>query len=74
MTDQLPSEQFPSKPEEGKGAESTDKSAASKLRPGNQAEVSTTGEPATPNKLTAEEQMALYEKDLKENDWGHQPC
>ena len=26
------------------------------------------------SKLTAEEQMALYEKDLKENDWGHQPC
>jgi len=25
-------------------------------------------------KLTSEEQMALYEKDLKENDWGHQPC
>ena len=25
-------------------------------------------------KLTVEEQMALYEKDLKENDWGHQPC
>ena len=24
--------------------------------------------------LTAEEQMALYENDLKENDWGHQPC
>ena len=24
--------------------------------------------------LTAEEQMALYEQDLKENDWGHQPC
>ena len=24
--------------------------------------------------LTAEEQMALFEKDLKENDWGHQPC
>jgi len=24
--------------------------------------------------LTTEEQMALYEKDLKENDWGHQPC
>jgi hypothetical protein len=29
-------------------------------------------EPA--KKLTPEEQMALYEKDLKENDWGHQPC
>ena len=26
------------------------------------------------SKLTKEEQMALYEKDLKENDWGHQPC
>jgi hypothetical protein len=24
--------------------------------------------------LTAEEQMALYEEDLKESDWGHQPC
>ena len=30
---------------------------------------------ATPlTKLSAEEQMALDEKDLKENDWGHQPC
>jgi len=27
-----------------------------------------------PNTLTPEEQMALFEKDLKENDWGHQPC
>ena len=26
------------------------------------------------SKLSAEEQMALFEKDLKENDWGHQPC
>jgi hypothetical protein len=25
-------------------------------------------------KLTPEEQMALYEKSLKEDDWGHQPC
>jgi len=24
--------------------------------------------------LTPEEQMALYEEDLKESDWGHQPC
>jgi hypothetical protein len=31
--------------------------------------------PATPKKeLTPEEQMALYEEDLKETDWGHQPC
>ena len=32
------------------------------------------GKPATSKKLTPEEQMALYEQDLKENDWGHQPC
>jgi hypothetical protein len=31
-------------------------------------------EPAAAEQLSAEEQMALYEKELKENDWGHQPC
>ena len=30
--------------------------------------------PPTAAPLTPEEQMALYEKDLQENDWGHQPC
>ena len=30
--------------------------------------------PVDPNKLSEEEQMALYEEDLKESDWGHQPC
>lgn len=30
--------------------------------------------PAKPKPQTAEEQMAQYEEDLKENDWGHQPC
>jgi hypothetical protein len=24
--------------------------------------------------LTKEEQWALFEKELKESDWGHQPC
>lgn len=28
----------------------------------------------TANQLTPEEQMALFEKELKETDWGHQPC
>jgi len=32
------------------------------------------GKVSPPKPLTPEEQMALYEKDLKENDWGHQPC
>ena len=26
------------------------------------------------SKLTPEEQMALFEKELKDSDWGHQPC
>jgi hypothetical protein len=30
--------------------------------------------PPDPKQLTPEEQMALFEKDLRENDWGHQPC
>jgi len=30
--------------------------------------------PSEVSKLTPEEQMALFEKELKENDWGHQPC
>ena len=33
-----------------------------------------TGEPAPASQLTPEVQMDLYEKELKENDWGHQPC
>ena len=32
------------------------------------------GEEKAKPELTPEEQMALYEEDLKENDWGHQPC
>jgi hypothetical protein len=24
--------------------------------------------------LSPEEQLARFEEDLKENDWGHQPC
>ena len=27
-----------------------------------------------PATLTKEEQWALFEKELKEEDWGHQPC
>ena len=29
---------------------------------------------APAKELTPEEQMAAFEKDLKENDWGHQLC
>ena len=37
-------------------------------------EVSPTDGAEPASELTPEEQMELYENDLKENDWGHQPC
>ena len=37
-------------------------------------EAAAAGDPEAIKKLTKEEQLALYEKSLKEDDWGHQPC
>jgi len=37
-------------------------------------EAAEAGDAEALKKLTKEEQMALYEKALKEDDWGHQPC
>ena len=37
-------------------------------------DAATGSESGLPRKLTKEEQMALYEENLKESDWGHQPC
>lgn len=34
----------------------------------------TPNDSAAPGQLTKEEQWALFEKELKESDWGHQPC
>jgi hypothetical protein len=31
-------------------------------------------QPGEASQLTPEEQMARFEEDLKEHDWGHQPC
>lgn len=51
--------------------------------PGNPALLPVTGDAATgagaaatpaPVALTPEEQMAAFERELKETDWGHQPC
>jgi len=73
MTDQNPSEELRPESDKSKTADSRSPSAPAKL-PGERDGAPTEGETSTPKKLTAEEQMALYEKDLKENDWGHQPC
>ena len=42
--------------------------------PGGAPDVSPPAEGAPAGQLTPEEQMALFAKELKENDWGHQPC
>ncbi len=55
-----------SKPKEP--TKSTETSAAA------EGETESEAEDQTPKELTEEEQMALYEKSLKEDDWGHQPC
>ena len=31
-------------------------------------------DPQAKKSLTPEEQMAAFEKAMKEEDWGHQPC
>ena len=52
-----------------------EKRGASESPPTSGAAATTTADkPGVPQGLTADEQMALYEKELKENDWGHQPC
>ncbi len=72
MSDQPLPHSVPPKLE--KGGESTGIVPVAGLPAGGAAGISGTGQPAEPIRLTAEEQMALYEKSLKEEDWGHQPC
>ncbi len=50
------------------------KAAAAGSLPGARSEMPDTAAAKTANQLTPEEQMALFEKELKETDWGHQPC
>jgi hypothetical protein len=45
-----------------------------KSSPASDPDLPVAEDPQAPKKLTPEEQMALFEKELKENDWGHQPC
>jgi uroporphyrinogen decarboxylase len=47
---------------------------APKERAGASAAVTAPAVTVSANSLTPEEQMALFEKELKEKDWGHQPC
>ena len=73
MTDQQHNKESRAGVEKGPRAEGNDP-AAKAPSPTAEAVASSSMDPEKLKKLTAEEQMALYEKDLKENDWGHQPC
>ena len=42
--------------------------------PGSPANAPAPDAESAPGQLTKEEQWALFEKELKESDWGHQPC
>lgn len=74
MSDQHSNGKSPPESDKGKIAQSPETTAAAKLPPDSEEASLASTEPSTPKKLTAEEQMALYEKELKEDDWGHQPC
>jgi hypothetical protein len=74
MTDQERTEASLPESDKGRSVESSGTAAAANPGPGSDQDGSAPGQAAKSEKLTKEEQMALYEKDLKENDWGHQPC
>jgi hypothetical protein len=73
MTDRERTESFLPKRVSGDTEEKSGLDAKTKPPEGSNANV-TPPDSAVPKQLTSEEQMALYEKELKENDWGHQPC
>jgi len=50
------------------------KAAAGSALPATVAVDSTSEADEPVKKLSKEEQMAAFEEDLKNNDWGHQPC
>ena len=73
MTDQIPSEEPQPESDKDKVVASVG-AAAAKVPPAGETAIPPAGEPVPVNQLSPEEQMALFEKELKEKDWGHQPC
>jgi hypothetical protein len=61
MSEPKPNEQSPANP------------GASAAGGGDANSMASKESPAT-EQLSKEEQWALFEKELKESDWGHQPC
>lgn len=67
MIDQPCKPDGPAKPE-------GEKTATKFSTPGGAGNVSADSTQPPAKTLTPDEQMALFERELKENDWGHQPC
>lgn len=63
-----------SHPDGGNASGSERVSSETRDATGSTNEASDSGAKSSGAELTKEEQWALFEKELKENDWGHQPC
>ena len=64
MTKRTPTGNYRPKPGKSKAGKASAPAAASPLTP----------PVASSEKLTPEEQMERFAKELKNEDWGHQPC
>jgi hypothetical protein len=67
MTEQTPFGK--PRPESDKG-----QAVAAKVPPAGETGIPSVDEPVPVHQLSPAEQMARFEKELKEKDWGHQPC
>jgi len=61
-------------PAAGEQPSSSDAIAKNRDCVGQQPTVPIQSQPSKADGLSKEEQWALFEKELKESDWGHQPC
>ena len=60
-------------PNSGAAGDKPEASKPASQEPQKEASAAEVPKPEQPP-LTPEEQMARFEQDLKETDWGHQPC
>ena len=74
MAAQPPRDKSPRQSEDGQTSAPDNHVADANIPPDAAAATGSTDETQQSQKLTPDEQMALYEKELKETDWGHQPC
>lgn len=74
MTDHAPAGKPRSESDKGKVVASDGALVPAKVPPAGETGIPSVDESVPVNQLSPEEQMARFEKELKEKDWGHQPC